>query len=241
MLGQQFMESAPTTMITIMDGPQANFRIGEVFDADDRSAGYVVRLAMALNDMRTNHGLIERDDVKTATRQWLVRIMVAQIRETAFIITPPKPTSIITLKEYLSPFAEDNATTVREVASHPRCIEHRSEAGRGLLRFTYPDGRVEPHDGRPTTPEKWHVRLDGDDYLSTAPPATGRTKTGKLDRVPHGQWLTAVEATGGLDHSSWDSGPSRHADGPLENRIGEKHASPRLAPNPGTCLFAAGS
>jgi hypothetical protein len=150
MVGQQFMESAPTTMISVMDGPRANFRIGEVFDADDPSAGYVVRLSMAFNDMRTNYGLIERSDRTGPAPQWLVRVVVGQIRETAFIITPPKPTSIITLEEYLSaepgeevrcgllmfaPCHEDSVASPADIVQdHRRRLQSGSAARRAASR-----------------------------------------------------------------------------------------------------------
>jgi hypothetical protein len=66
-----------------------NFRIGEAFDADDVRAGYVVRLSMAMNDMRTMY-------------------------EAASVICPTKPKSLLGLDDYLRPFEMNDPDAVAE-------------------------------------------------------------------------------------------------------------------------------
>lgn len=97
-----------------MDGARANFRIGEAFPSTDPRAGFVVRLAMAFHDMRVNYDLIARDEIKGPTRLWLVRLMVAQIREATVVVAPLTHTPILTLEDYLEPFEDDHPEDVRE-------------------------------------------------------------------------------------------------------------------------------
>lgn len=69
---------------------------------------------MAFHDMRVNYDLIARDEIKGPTRLWLVRLMVAQIREATVVVAPLTRTPILTLEDCLEPFEDDHPEDVRE-------------------------------------------------------------------------------------------------------------------------------
>jgi hypothetical protein len=97
-----------------VNGPRANFRIGEAFPADDTDAVFVVGLAVAIHDMRLNYDLIRRDEVSAPSRLWLSRLMIAQIREATLLLAPPERASL-PLERFLDAHIGAHPKEVREV------------------------------------------------------------------------------------------------------------------------------
>jgi hypothetical protein len=65
------------------------FRLGEVFDVQDRMARYVIRLSQALGDLRIAGSYAIRPEQPIYERIYFVRLTAAHLHEVAILFKPP--------------------------------------------------------------------------------------------------------------------------------------------------------
>jgi hypothetical protein len=76
------------------------FRHDDVFDPSDRMARYVMRLSIALGDLRVVAHYATRSRQPAFERLYFVRLLASHIREVVLIMDPPDPT-LPTIEEFL--------------------------------------------------------------------------------------------------------------------------------------------
>jgi hypothetical protein len=111
-----------------------SFRHGEVHDAEDRMARYVVRLSMALGDLRIAVHYAIRKRQNTAQRLYFVRLVASHARELVLIMDPPNLHVVPPVEEFLRslpPGTEPAPAEIRQ--SHARAM--------ALLEQTMAPGR----------------------------------------------------------------------------------------------------
>jgi hypothetical protein len=97
-----------------------DFRLADAFPSDDRIARYVMRLSMALGDLRIAAGEYAiRGDQPEYERQYFVRLTAAHLHEVALLFNPPD-TTIPTVEEFIRAVipAHDKATRKRVREQH---------------------------------------------------------------------------------------------------------------------------
>jgi hypothetical protein len=112
-----------------------SFTLGEAFPADDRMATYVMRLSMALGDLRTVAEYATRKWQREGERLYFIRLFTLHMREIVNLLDPPDPKFVPTVHEF--------------VASLPRGIrptrsEIRDQHAKVLRRLSQPMNGREP-------------------------------------------------------------------------------------------------
>jgi hypothetical protein len=69
-----------------------DFRIGDAFSADDPIARYLMRLSMALGDLRVAVEMAVRPEQESYERMYFVRLTASHLHEVALLFNPPDPT-----------------------------------------------------------------------------------------------------------------------------------------------------
>lgn len=102
----------------------ARFMIGEAFPAEDSTARYVVRLAMATGDLAVaadpfiNRG----DDLADYERFYYVRLLAAHLRESILLIDPPAHSVVPRLDGFLSTFGNAMPELQLEIRESHRAV-----------------------------------------------------------------------------------------------------------------------
>jgi hypothetical protein len=79
-----------------------SFKLGDVFPADDRMAAYVMRLSMALGDLRIVAEYATRKRHPAGEHIFFVRLFTLHMREMANLVDPPDRTIVPTIDEFLA-------------------------------------------------------------------------------------------------------------------------------------------
>lgn len=100
-----------------------SFRHGTVHAADDRMARYVVRLSMALGDVRIAGHYATRKRQAMAQRLYFVRLTASHVRELALIMDPPNVRVIPPVEEFLASLPSGTEPAPAEIRrSHKRAM-----------------------------------------------------------------------------------------------------------------------
>jgi len=100
------------------------FRIGDVFDPDDRLARYLVRLSIALGDLRiAGATYLVREDQPLHERMYFMRLTATHLHELAILFNPPN-TAIPTIEEFITAvIAPDDSETADTLRSDYRRVQ----------------------------------------------------------------------------------------------------------------------
>jgi hypothetical protein len=90
------------------DETRFNFRLGEAFPPDDEHARYVMRLSMAMGDLRVVVPMLG-PDIGAHERLFFVRLLTALMREATTLIDPPGKAPFPSLDAFLAPFDASHA------------------------------------------------------------------------------------------------------------------------------------
>jgi hypothetical protein len=108
------------------------FRIGRVFPADDWLARYVVRLSMALGDLRIAGHYATRDRQRGAERLYFIRLTASHLRELVMLLDPPNSKVVPTVEQFVLALPRGIKPTRAEIRdSHRRAIRQLAEIMRG--------------------------------------------------------------------------------------------------------------
>src|SRR5215207_340223 len=110
------------------------FRHGAVHDANDPMARYVVRLSIALNDLRTAAQYATRSRQNAAERSYFVRLTASHLSELILIMDPPNTRVIPSLDDFLASLPRvvtpSRADIRRSHAEAMRLLDQPMTAGR---------------------------------------------------------------------------------------------------------------
>jgi hypothetical protein len=119
------------------------FRHGDVHHADDRMARYVMRLSIALGDLRIAARYATRARQNGAERHYFVRLIASHVRELVLIMDPPNTKVVPSISEFLRALPDDTDPTRSEIRrSHAealKLLEKEMAKGRPLIET--PKGR----------------------------------------------------------------------------------------------------
>jgi hypothetical protein len=79
-----------------------SFRIGTAFPADDWLARYIMRLSIALGDMRIAAHYATRNRQRAAERLYFVRLTASHLRELVMLLAPPNSKIVPTVDQFLA-------------------------------------------------------------------------------------------------------------------------------------------
>jgi hypothetical protein len=123
-----------------------SFRIGDAFPADDRDARYVMRLSMALGDLRIAAHYATRNRQRAAERLYFVRLTASHLRELVILLDPPNAKVIPTVEQFVVGLPRGTQPTRAEIrASHREAIRRLAAIMRGR-----PDIEVDGKTRAPT-------------------------------------------------------------------------------------------
>lgn len=115
-----------------LGGPRTPFQIGAAFPADDPLARYVMRLSMALGDMRIAAHYATRDRQRSAERLYFVRLTASHLRELVILLDPPNSKIVPTVDQFVLSLPRGVKPTRAEIrASHTQAIRRLAAVMRG--------------------------------------------------------------------------------------------------------------
>lgn len=106
-----------------------SFELGEVFPASDRMARYVMRLSMALGDLRIVADYVTRERQPEGERLYFVRLFALHLHEIANLIDPPNQQIIPTVDDFLRSLPR---------GTKPSRTEIRREHAKAMRRLSKP-------------------------------------------------------------------------------------------------------
>ncbi len=108
----------------------ARFTIGEAFPAEDSTARYVVRLAMATGDLAlAADAFISRgDDLADYERFYYVRLLAGHLRESIMLIDPPDHSVVPRLDDFLGTFGDAVPQLQLEIRENQRELRETLDA-----------------------------------------------------------------------------------------------------------------
>jgi len=95
-----------------------SFQLGEVFPSNDAIAGYVMRLSMALGDLRIVAGYATRQRQPEGERLYFVRLFALHMREVANLLDPPNQQIVPTVEDFLQSLPRGTKPSRREIRRH---------------------------------------------------------------------------------------------------------------------------
>jgi hypothetical protein len=164
------------------------FRIGEVFPADDRLARYVMRLSMALGDLRTAAHYATRNRQRVDERLYFVRLTASHLRELVILLDPPNPRIVPTVDQFVLALPRGSKPTRAEIrAAHRKAISRLAAVMRGRPNIEV-NGKFRPPTLRDDLKELrnrfFHYGHDesGDDALRVAMAAVSDNRSSYVIR-----------------------------------------------------------
>jgi hypothetical protein len=166
----------------------ALFRMGEAFPAEDRLARYVMRLSMALNDLRIAARYATRARQREPERLYFIRLTASHLRELVILLDPPNSNVVPTAEQFVRALPRGAKPTPTEIrAAHREAISRLPAAMRGR-----PDLDVTGQSRPPTLRDDlkelrnrfFHYGHDepGDDALHAAIAAVADTRSSYVYR-----------------------------------------------------------
>lgn len=147
-----------------------SFRIGDVFPAGDIHARYVMRLSMALGDLRIAAQYATRDRQRNAERLYFIRLTASHLRELVMLLDPPNPQVVPKVDEFVLALPRGTKPTRSEIrAVHRRAIKQLAAVMRGR-----PDITVERRRSRAVA---WPYPAEGDGRRGPRTASVGRRST----------------------------------------------------------------
>lgn len=108
------------------------FKIGDVFPADDRMARYVMRLSLALGDLRIAADYAVRDRQRSAERLYFVRLTASHLRELVILLDPPNRHVVPDVEEFLKSLPRGNKPPRKDIRSaHQKALRRLAKTMTG--------------------------------------------------------------------------------------------------------------
>jgi hypothetical protein len=108
------------------------FRLGDAFPADDRMAAYVMRLSMALGDLRIVAEYATRKRQPEGERLYFVRLFTLHMREIVHLLDPPDPNFVPTVHESVASLPRGTRPSRSEIRDeHAKVLRRLSEPMKG--------------------------------------------------------------------------------------------------------------
>ena len=165
-----------------------SFRIGVAFPADDWLARYVMRLSMALGDMRIAGHYATRNRQRAAERLYFVRLLASHLRELVMLLDPPNSKIVPTVDQFLAGLPRQIKPPRKEVrTAHRKAIRQLAEVMRGRPNIEV-NGKTRPPTLRDDLKELrnrfFHYGHDqaGDDALRAAMEAVANNRSSYVIR-----------------------------------------------------------
>jgi hypothetical protein len=99
------------------------FKVGDVFPADDRMARYVMRLSLALGDMRIAADYAVRNRQRNHERLYFVRLLASHMRELVLLLDPPNRKIVPEMEEFLASLPRGNKPPRKDIrAAHQKAM-----------------------------------------------------------------------------------------------------------------------
>lgn len=99
------------------------FRHRDVFDPDDPAARYVMRLSIALGDLRIVSKYATRRRQPNAERVYFVRLLASHLREIVVLMNPPDRRHVPGVEEFLAALPDDITPTKHQMrAAHADAV-----------------------------------------------------------------------------------------------------------------------
>lgn len=159
------------------------FKVGDVFPANDRIARYVMRLSLALGDLRIAGDYAVRPRQRYAERLYFVRLTASHLRELAILLDPPNRTIVPDVDEFLASLPRGNKPPRKDIrAAHQKALRRLAKVLRGRPDIVV-DGRSRPPTLRDDLKELrnrfFHYGHDqqGDDALREAMAAVATNRS----------------------------------------------------------------
>jgi hypothetical protein len=123
-----------------------SFRHGSVHDPEDKNARYVMRLSLALGDLRIISHYATRNRQSNAERLYFVRLLASHLREVILIMDPPNPVVVPTIEEFLAALPRGTKPSRAEMRkSHRKALRLVDKnMAKGRPAITTPQGRTRP-------------------------------------------------------------------------------------------------
>jgi len=113
--------------MTEPDETQLEFKIGEAFPDRDEVARYVMRLSMALGDLRVAGEYSVREDQPHYERLYFIRLFASHMREAVLLLDPPDRGVVPAVEDFIAALPAD----CRELHAEPL---RKDGINRGLPR-----------------------------------------------------------------------------------------------------------
>lgn len=109
-----------------------SFRIGAAFPAGDWLARYVMRLSIALGDMRIAGHYATRSRQRAGERLYFVRLLASHLRELVMLLDPPNSKIVPTVDQFLAGLPRQINPPRKEIrAAHRKAIRQIAAEMRG--------------------------------------------------------------------------------------------------------------
>jgi hypothetical protein len=102
-----------------------SFKLGDVFPPEDKVAAYVMRLSMALGDLRIVADYATRARQSEGERVYFVRLFALHMREVANLLDPPDHTIIPTVDEFLAAIPRGTKPSRTEIRKYHAKVMRR--------------------------------------------------------------------------------------------------------------------
>lgn len=197
-----------------------SFAHGEVHNAGDPTARYVMRLSMALGDLRIAGHYATRERQAAAQRLYFVRLTASHLREVVLIMDPPDPQIVPTVEEFLASLPRGTKPSRTEIRmSHRKALRLVDKfMAKGRPEIPAANGRRRRPKLRDDLKELrnrfFHYGHDrqGDDALRSAMASLAGERTGYVIRERTMRALYADDVGTKLAHPfSIDLAPDMHS------------------------------
>src|SRR3954466_7735677 len=101
--------------MTESEESRLEFRIGEAFPDRDGMARYVMRVSMALGDLRVAGEYAVRDDQPDYERLYFIRLFASHMREAVLLLAPPARRVVPAVEDFITALPAD----CRELHAEP--------------------------------------------------------------------------------------------------------------------------
>jgi hypothetical protein len=113
------------------------FRLGDVFPPDDRMGRYVMRLSLALGDLRIAGDYAVRNRQRYAERLYFVRLTASHLRELVVLLDPPNRRIVPDVEEFLALLPPGTKPPRRDIrAAHNNALRQLVSVMRGRPNIT---------------------------------------------------------------------------------------------------------
>jgi hypothetical protein len=108
------------------------FNVGDVFPADDRMARYVMRLSLALGDMRLVADYAVRSRQRNYERLYFVRLLASHLRELVLLLDPPNRNIVPDVEAFLVSLPRGTKPPRKDIrAAHQKAMRRLAKVMRG--------------------------------------------------------------------------------------------------------------